>query len=339
VLTSCKHLQTLINDLLDVGRYTAGKPIDLSPSHFDLNTFVRGVVDMVSPLVKKNGNRLETNVPEGLGEVFNDETRVRQILLNLLSNASKFTENGVVTLRVERLDGEPGASATGGARVRFAISDTGAGMTPAQLEKLFTPFYRVDNSQSRKAGGTGLGLTITRMLCTLMGGTIEVQSTPGQGSTFTVTLPAEVQVSAPAQPAGEPAAPARSAAALRGTVLVVDDDATVRQMLETYLQHEGYQVAGASTGSDGLRLARELLPSCITLDVMLPDQDGWSVLQALKKDENTRGIPVVMLTILEDRHRALALGATDYVTKPIDWDRLGGILRRFHPGQAVASEG
>jgi signal transduction histidine kinase/CheY-like chemotaxis protein len=327
VLTACKHLQTLINDLLDVGRYTAGKPIDLSPARFDLNVFVRGVIEMISPLVKKNSNHLETSIPDNLGEIFNDETRLRQILLNLLSNACKFTENGTITLGVELLD------AQGRPSVRFVISDTGAGMTEAELEKLFTPFYRVDNSQTRKQGGTGLGLTITRMLCTLMGGDIEVKSAPGQGSTFTVTLPAEVQVTAPSAP-GE-----RETASLpgseRGVVLVVDDDATCRQMLETYLQHEGYKVVGAGTGNEGLRLARELLPSCITLDVVLPDQDGWSVLAALKKDDNTRGIPVVMLTIMEDRHRALALGAMDYVTKPIDWDRLSGILRRFHPAQST----
>ncbi len=360
VLTACKHLQTLINDLLDVGRYTAGKPIDLSPTRFDLAGFLRGVLEMVGPLVKKNGNRLEAHIPDDLGEIYNDETRLRQVLLNLLSNASKFTENGTITLGVERLPiadcrlpiaqgggagtspasgGPPGQSATCNPRsaieaVRLWVADTGGGMTPEEQEKLFTPFYRVDNSATRKQGGTGLGLTITRMLCTLMGGTIEVQSAPGKGSTFTVTLPAEVQVSAPEQPGTvQQAAPPAPRAAPRGTVLVVDDDTTCRQMLETYLQHEGYSTLGASTGSDGLRLARELLPSCITLDVMLPDQDGWSVLTALKKDDSTRGIPVVMLTILEDRHRALALGAADYVTKPIDWDRLSGILRRFHPSQ------
>jgi signal transduction histidine kinase/DNA-binding response OmpR family regulator len=326
ILTSCKHLLTLINDLLDVGRYTAGKPIDLAPTRFDLTSFLRGVQEMVTPLVKKNGNVLETIVPAGLGEIHNDETRLRQVLLNLLSNASKFTEKGRVCLQVERQRQETGDTLV------FRVSDTGAGMTTEQVEKLFTPFYRVDNSMTRRQGGTGLGLTITKMICELMGGKIEVESVLGQGSTFTVTLPAEIGT-AGRKPGGQPGS-AETSAESRGTVLVIDDDVTVRHMLETYLQQEGYRVIQAATGTAGLQLAREHQPMCITLDVLMPGEDGWDVLARLKNDPATRDIPVIMLTIMEERNRGFALGATEYVTKPIDWGRLGSILCRYNPQQA-----
>ncbi|MFO0876346.1 MAG: response regulator [Gemmataceae bacterium] len=323
ILTACKHLATLINDLLDVGRYTAGKPIDLAPTRFDLGPFLRGVQEMMSPLVKKNGNVLETAIPPNLGEIFNDETRLRQILLNLLSNASKFTENGKVCLQVER-DGPDW--------LIFRVSDTGAGMTAEQMEKLFTPFYRVDNSATRKQGGTGLGLAITKMICELMGGRITVESQPGQGSTFTMRLPAEVSGRGQ-RPAGATAG-TDSHHPDHGTVLIIDDDATIRHLLETFLQQEGFRVAQAANGADGLRLARELQPTVITLDVLMPDEDGWDVLGRLKNDPATRDIPVIMLTIMEERNRGFALGATEYVTKPIDWGRLGSILCRFNPDQA-----
>ncbi len=326
ILTACKYLSTLINDLLDVSRYTAGKPIDLAPTRFELTLFLLGVKEMVAPLVKKNDNVMETILAPGLGSICNDETRLRQVLLNLLSNACKFTEKGKVTLQVERLhDGE-------GDWLRFRVSDTGAGMSSEQLAKLFTPFYRGDNSTTRKQGGTGLGLTITKMICELMGGSIRVESTLGQGSVFTVTVPTEVT--------GKPGATSGStelvdsAKAHRGKVLVIDDDATIRHMLETYLQNEGYLVLLAESGSQGLKLAREHQPTCITLDVMMPNEDGWDVLARLKNDPATRDIPVIMLTIMEDRNRGFALGATEYVTKPIDWGRLGSILCRYNPSQA-----
>lgn len=326
ILTACKYLSTLINDLLDVSRYTAGKPIDLAPTRFELASFLRGVQEMVSPLVKKNGNVLEVAIPPGLGEIYNDETRLRQILLNLLSNAGKFTEKGKVCLTVERRRvGE-------GDLMVFGVSDTGAGLSPAQQEKLFTAFYRVDNSTTRKQGGTGLGLAITKMLCELMGGGIRLESAPGQGSTFTVTVPAEV--TAKGRRSAGPSSQGEEKKPNRGTVLVIDDDPTVRHMLETYLQQEGHEVVLAADGTEGLKLARDHQPTCITLDVLMPDEDGWDVLSRLKNDPATRDIPVIMLTIMEERNRGFALGATEYVTKPIDWGRLGSILCRYNPGQA-----
>jgi signal transduction histidine kinase/DNA-binding response OmpR family regulator/HAMP domain-containing protein len=329
VLTSCKHLLTLINDLLDVGRYTAGKPIDLAPTRFDLAAFLRGVQEMVAPLVKKNANTLEFNLAPDLGEVRNDETRLRQVLLNLLSNAAKFTEKGRVCLQVER-QGSPG-----GDLLTFRVCDTGAGMTAEQVEKLFTPFYRVDNSTTRRQGGTGLGLTITKMICELMGGSIRVESAPGQGSTFVVEMPAEITQARRSAP-GQQAAGEAWRAAAKGTVLVIDDDPTIRHMLETYLQQEGYRVVLAGSGAEGMRLAREYQPTCITLDVLMPEEDGWDVLGRLKNDPATRDIPVIMLTIMEERNRGFALGATEYVTKPIDWGRLGSILCRY---QATGRDG
>jgi PAS domain S-box-containing protein len=327
ILTSCKHLLTLINDLLDIGRYTAGKPIDLALSRFDLAGFLRGAVEMIAPLVKRNDNALESRFPDDLGEVVNDETRLRQILLNLLSNASKFTEKGKVILEVER------KTTAEGERVVLRVRDTGAGMTREQLDKLFTPFYRVDNSATRKQGGTGLGLTITRMLAELMGGTIEVDSTPGVGSTFTVDLPVEARP-IPAKPAGRDDRKGRPALAAGGVVLVIDDDASVRQILHDYLTAEGYQVEQADSGPGGVERARELQPVCITLDVLMPGQDGWTTLAQLKSDPITQDIPVIMLTILEDRNLGFTVGATEYITKPIDWARLGTLLCQYAPGPA-----
>ncbi len=330
ILTSCKHLLTLINDLLDLGRYTAGKPIDLALSRFELAGFLRGVVEMIAPLVKRNENTLESRLADHLGEVVNDETRLRQILLNLLSNASKFTEKGKVFLEVERRTGPEGE------RIIIRVRDTGAGMTREQLDKLFTPFYRVDNSTTRKQGGTGLGLTITRMLAELMGGTIEVASTPGVGSTFTVDLPVEARpVSMKASPSGTRLGEkGRTALAGESVVLVIDDDPSVRQILHDYLTAEGYRVEQAESGPQGIERARELQPACITLDVLMPGQDGWTTLAQLKSDPVTQNIPVIMLTILEDRNIGFTVGATEYITKPIDWARLGTLLCQYAPGPA-----
>jgi signal transduction histidine kinase/DNA-binding response OmpR family regulator len=328
--SASEYLLTLINDLLDVARYTAGEQIHLTLAEFDLPRFFSGIVEMTNPLVKKNGNQLAAESAGNLGRMRADETRVRQILLNLLSNAGKFTENGTITFKAQR------EQTPGGDQIVFTVADTGDGMTPEQMQGLFKPFYRVDNSITRKHGGTGLGLSISKLLCERMGGTISVSSEPGKGTMFIVRLPAAVPESAESVP---PAAvkptpayqtPAPDSGPLqRDTVLVIDDDAMSREMVQSFLTREGFRVHLAATGEDGLRQAREVRPAAITLDVMMPDSDGWAVLSALKSDPHTRDIPVIMLTVAEDRSRGFTLGASDYVTKPIDWNRLGEILRKY----------
>jgi CheY-like chemotaxis protein len=243
--------------------------------------------------------------------------RLRQILLNLLSNACKFTKAGEVALRVRKV-------ADGRGWIEFAVSDTGIGMTPEQQNKLFEEFTQADSSTARRYGGTGLGLAITRKLARMMGGDVTVMSEAGKGSTFTVRLPGTVESAASDRP--EPGSlPQRS-----DCILVIDDDPTARELIAHQLQTEGFTVMTASGGIEGLKRARELRPAAITLDVMMPDLDGWSVLAALRQDAQMAEIPVIMVTILDEHRRGMALGAAGYLTKPIDRERLNTMVRRFH---------
>lgn len=217
------------------------------------------------------------------------------------------------------------------------MTDSGIGMTPEQMGKLFQAFSQAEASTARQYGGTGLGLAITKKFCQMMGGDITVESEVGKGTTFTIRLPAKV--SAPkVQPV--PAAESKPELLPEGasTVLVIDDDPTVCDLLQRFLSKEGFRVARASGGEEGLRLAKELRPTAITLDVLMPGMDGWAVLSALKADPALADIPVIMLTIVDDKNLGYALGASDYLTKPIDRDRLVAILnkhRREDPSPLV----
>ena len=200
--------------------------------------------------------------------------------------------------------------------VAFTVKDTGIGMTESQVQKLFEAFTQADPSTTRKYGGTGLGLVITRQLCKMMGGDVRVTSAPGEGSTFTMRLPAVV-----GKPAEGPARQPTEMSMARGaakTILVMDDDPVVRELLSRVLAKEGFRVVSAARGEDGLRLARQEQPQAITLDVMMPGMDGWAVLSALKADPDLAGIPVIMLSIVDDMRLGQALGASDYLTKPLD---------------------
>jgi CheY-like chemotaxis protein len=253
-----------------------------------------------------------------------DVTKVRQTLFNLLSNASKFTEKGVIKLEVSSsLNSQP-------ATTSFRITDTGIGMTPEQISKLFEAFTQADASTTRKYGGTGLGLVISRKYCRLMGGDIKVASTPGHGSTFTVTLPAQVSETPQPTETQPFARQAPSPACASGPiVLVVDDDATARDLMQRSLSKDGYCVEVAADGRSGLEMARRLKPAIITLDVMMPGLDGWAVLTALKADPGTASIPVIMVSMVDDKNLGFALGAADYFTKPVDAHRLAEVVRNF----------
>jgi CheY-like chemotaxis protein/anti-sigma regulatory factor (Ser/Thr protein kinase) len=242
-------------------------------------------------------------------------TKVRQAVFNLLSNACKFTERGTITLTATS------EAAADGAWLLFSVRDTGIGMTPEQVAKLFEAFTQADAATSRRFGGTGLGLALSRRLCRMMGGDVTVESVAGRGSTFTIRLPAL------ARNATEPPAPRAPAGS--GTVLVVDDQPAVRDLMQRFLTKEGFRVVTAATGEQGLRSARELRPDAITLDVMMPGMDGWAVLSALKADPAVADIPVVMLTIVDDKNFGYALGASDYLTKPIDRERLAAVLDKY----------
>lgn len=254
-----------------------------------------------------------------------DVTKVRQTLFNLLSNASKFTEQGTIRLAVTRKQ----APDHGKSCHVFTVADTGIGMTAEQMAKLFEAFSQADASTTRKYGGTGLGLAISRKFCRLMGGELTVTSSPGQGSTFTATLPTEVQ-----EPSSETAFIRASetpnvAPSTRPTVLVIDDDSSVRELMTRALVKEGFHIETAGDGRTGLELAKRHKPAVITLDVMMPGMDGWAVLTALKADPETATIPVIVMTMVDDRNLGFALGATDYFTKPIDWQRLNGVLHKY----------
>jgi PAS domain S-box-containing protein len=320
-----KHLLSLINDVLDLSKIEAGK-MELYVEAFDVAPAVEDVATTVRPLVEKNGNQLVVNCADDAGSMHSDTTRIRQVLLNLLSNASKFTENGTINLDVTReRDGT-------GDWMNFRVSDTGVGMTPEQLSRLFEAFSQAEASTSQKYGGTGLGLAISRSFCELMGGDITVESKENVGSTFTARVPAEVPGSrreAAAAAAHQPIDTAAATALQAGTLLVIDDDPTARELMRRFFGKEGFRVEEAADGAAGLRRARELRPDVITLDVLMPGMDGWEVLSALKADPDLSEIPVIMVSIIDDVNMGFALGASDYVTKPIDRGRLAAILKRF----------
>jgi hypothetical protein len=320
--TAGKHLLGLINDVLDLSKIEAGR-MDLYLETFDVREALAPVADTVAPLIGKNANRLDVRWGEGLGTVRSDATRVRQVLLNLLSNASKFTERGVITLEARRETDPAGAD-----WLVLRVRDTGIGMTPEQLARLFEAFAQAESSTASRYGGTGLGLAISRRFCEMLGGTLTVTSEPGAGSVFTVRLPA-VTVATDGPPemgAGAPAvADGRGTA---GTVLVVDDDPAARSLIGRILGRDGFRVVEAEDGATGLRLARDIRPDVITLDILMPGLDGWEVLAALKADATLAPIPVVVVTIVDDRNAGFALGAVDYLQKPIERGHLLDALRR-----------
>jgi adenylate cyclase len=318
-----KHLLQLINEVLDLSKIEAGK-LEISYETVDVAALVDDLVGEVEPLAAKNANRFVVECASDIGTVRSDPTRLRQIILNLLSNACKFTERGRVSLSINR------SRSDGEEFISVRVADTGIGMTEAQLGKLFQEFSQADSSTTRKYGGTGLGLAISDRLCRLMGGTIEVESTLGAGTTFMMRLPADhpsVAVAAGVPTTAAPAEPFSRARTNR--VLVIDDDATVRDLMRRYLSREGFDVVTAAGGREGLEFARELRPSVITLDVFMPDMDGWSVLQALKQDADLRGIPVIMMTISDEKQKGITLGASGYLTKPVDRTQLAQLLYRF----------
>src|SRR5499433_265615 len=311
-----QHLLGLINQVLDLSKIEAGK-LELNPESVSLAPLIDEVVGTARQLAQQNKNNLVVEAQEKLGTLTVDPMRLRQILLNLLSNACKFTSQGEVKLRVRKV-------ADGRNWVAFAVADTGIGMTPEQQAKLFEEFTQADSSTARRYGGTGLGLAITRKLARMMGGDVTVASEPGKGSVFTVRLPGSADLQARSSTGSDGR---RSPTADR--VLVIDDDATARELIADQLKAEGFSVVTAEGGVQGLKLAKELLPTAITLDVMMPDLDGWSVLVALRQDAELADIPVIMVTIVDEHRRGIALGAAGYLTKPIDRERLHRLVSRF----------
>jgi signal transduction histidine kinase/DNA-binding response OmpR family regulator len=312
-----RHLLGLINDILDLSKIEAGK-MDLYLEEVDLAGLIEEVRSIVEPLAAANANRFETVCPSALGTFRTDRTKLKQSLLNLLSNAGKFTRDGRIKLEVRPAAGE----------ISFIVSDTGIGMTEQQQGRLFQAFSQADASTSRRYGGTGLGLAITKHFCEMLGGSIAVESMPGEGSTFTITLPDRPRVapSAATLPEGAAHAP---------LVMIVDDDPNARELLITTVRREGYRVIEATDGETALALAREWHPEVITLDVLMPRMDGWAVLTAFKSDPELCEIPVIIVTVLADRGIAVSLGAAEFLTKPVDRTRLAAAIRQHVYGSGV----
>ena len=313
-----KHLLGLINDILDLSKIEAGK-MTLYLETFEVQTLLNEVAATVQPMINKNGNQLTLEVAPEIGSMRADVTKVRQALFNLLSNASKFTDKGSITLRAGRQ----------GADLVFDVIDSGIGMTTEQVGRLFQAFAQADASTSKKYGGTGLGLALSRKFCQLMGGDLTVASEAGKGSTFTAIIPAQV-IEVAEETIPTLSAPAAEIASTGSgpLVLVIDDDATVQDLLRRSLNRDGFRVETAPDGTSGLARARKLHPDIITLDVMMPGMDGWEVLAALKEDPETADIPVIVVSIVDERGLGFSLGAADYLTKPLDFSRLSSVLNR-----------
>ena len=323
IKSNAKHLLSLINDVLDLSKVEANK-MDLYVETFEVTAFVQGVASTVETLVAKKSNVLTLDLGSDLGAMETDATKLRQCLFNLVGNAAKFTENGRITLRGWR------EAAPDGDWLSFAVADTGIGMTSDQLARLFQRFVQADESTTRKYGGTGLGLALSRAFARLLGGDIAVTSTPGQGTCFTIRVPARAPEPGSADGNGEMADAAAHAEDGRDLVVVIDDEAAQRELTTRYLRRQGFAVRTAVDGTAGLELVRSLKPRVVLLDVLMPGLDGWSVLKTLKEDPETSAIPVVMVSFVAEPGLSSSLGADAALRKPVDWTGLKSVMDRFH---------
>ncbi len=318
VLGAGRHLLALINDILDLSKIEAGR-MELQLESFALVPLIDNVVKTIEPLAAKNANQVAVNRDAAIGMLHADQMRLRQALLNLLSNANKFTDHGTISIYARQ------GQEDGRDWVTIEVADSGIGMTAEQMGRLFQEFSQADASTTRKYGGTGLGLAISKRFCQMMGGDITVASKPGEGSTFTVRLPRTVQIGQAqthlTEGRVESDRPVRLGAQ-EPLILVVDDDATVRELVERHLKRAGFTVVTASGGKEGLRRIQELRPAAVTLDIMMPDLDGWTVLAAMKGDPALASIPVVLMSMVDQKNRGYALGAADYLVKPVDRTKL-----------------
>lgn len=316
-----KHLLGLINDILDLSKIEVGK-IELFIEEIDVKDMLEDVSNTIQPLIEQNSNTLDIQIDKSVGTIRNDLTKLRQNLFNLLSNAAKFSKDSAISLKTRIVPSDDGDL------LEISVTDNGIGMTEEQMAKVFDPFTQADASTSKEFGGTGLGLTITREFSRKMGGDITVESTEGVGTTFTMTV--LVDGTGSVVPETEPVArPRKDVSADAPLVLIIDDDANVRDLLCRNLNLEGYRTEEAPDGKTGVKMAAELQPDIITLDVIMPQVDGWSVLTELKADKKTRDIPVIMVTIVEDKNLGFSLGASEYLNKPVDRKKLVKTITRF----------
>jgi signal transduction histidine kinase/ActR/RegA family two-component response regulator len=328
-----KHLLALINDVLDLSKIEAGR-MGLHLENFDISQMIEEMVATLHPALSKNSNVIHVRLANELGAMRADITKVRQILYNLLSNACKFTDHGAISVDVDR------STEDNQDWIRFRVTDTGIGITAKQKRNLFQEFTQADVSIARKYGGTGLGLAISYRYVRLMKGRISVESVPDQGSVFTVHLPAKgttepIEAAQPEKPNDVPAASVE-VKPNQDTVLVIDDDSVVRDLMSRFLTRLGFHVVAAASGEEGLRLAKQVNPLVITLDVIMPNCDGWAVLNKLKADPGLAAIPVIMVTVVDNESMGFELGASNYMIKPVDRDRLAVLIEKHRVARSFA---
>lgn len=320
-----KNLLGLINDVLDLSKIEAGK-MELYLEDFDLVSLLREVVATVQPLVEKNKNTFGVKIESGIPQVHLDMTKVRQILFNLISNASKFTQNGTITLSAGFIPETRDRSG----EIVLRVADTGIGLSEEQKGKLFKEFSQADSSTTRKYGGTGLGLAITKRFTNMMQGSILVESEPEKGTAFTILLPQILEATGESGSATPVCRRNTEGNILPNTaVLVVDDDPSVRDLLSRHLMKEGYPVVCASNGDEGLQKAKAVLPMAIILDVLLPHKDGWSTLHEMKNDPVLKSIPVIMYTMLDEKNFGIAIGASEYLIKPVSGEKIVQVVSKY----------
>jgi signal transduction histidine kinase/DNA-binding response OmpR family regulator len=331
------HLLDLINSLLDISKVEAGK-MEVFSEEFSLNPLITEIIELTQNLVSDKGLETVKDIPDKDIVMYTDKMKLKQILINLIGNAVKFTAEGSITIKSRIVDREQAVSDVffkpGLNYVALSVTDTGSGMSNDEMEHIFEPFKQADTTTTRKAGGTGLGLTITKKFTELLNGKIEASSVKGKGTTITVTIP--VKISDESSVSGNRNSEPNGRVQMKDaqTVLCIDDSWEVVELLRGYLSDEGYNVISALSGEEGVKKAREFKPFAITLDIRMPDKDGWTVLNELKGNEATKDIPVIIVSVLEGRDRGFKLGASDYLPKPIDPDRLIGAIKRLLPRMA-----
>jgi signal transduction histidine kinase/CheY-like chemotaxis protein len=326
VIRAAHSLLTLINDLLDISKIDAGK-MQLNIEMFSVAELAREAASIATPLAQRKGNCFDVDIAPNLGEAYSDSFRVNQCLLNLLSNAAKFTEKGALRLSARR------ESDNGEDWLVFEITDTGIGMSEVQLEQLFQPFVQADSKITRAYGGTGLGLAITRRIANMLGGEVTAESELGKGSIFTLRVPAYFESAL--KTFATPDAPTVNG---QPVVLVIDDDEHTRDLAQRRLSKIGLSVICAGHGDEGEKLARAHSPAIILLDINLPDRSGWSVLEQLRQDRTLDDTPILIVSIEDDRQRALALGACDLLTKPVDKSIFVATVLRYARPASASSE-
>ncbi|MDC3076356.1 response regulator [Paracoccaceae bacterium] len=331
-----KHLLNLINDVLDLSKIEAGK-VELYNENFSLPALLEEVAETSRTLVEQNNNKLLLNIEPGITFINADVTRTKQIVLNLISNAAKFCENGQISIDVKA------EKSSKKELIKIDVKDSGIGMTQEQIDRLFHAFTQADASTTRKYGGTGLGLTIVQNLAKLMGGDVSVKSELGKGTTFTVTIQ-NIKIERSSDVDAEELETLNRKTALvskkdgTSTILVIDDDPTIRDLMTRHLEKNNFSVLQALDGAQGIKMAREYKPDAITLDILMPEMDGWSVLRTLKADKQVSHIPVVMASIIDEKKKGFSLGAADYLSKPVERDRLIGSISKLlggKPGKVV----